>query len=211
MRSLRIENNERGQVGIGTLIVFIAMVLVAAIAAGVLINTAGFLQSQSEQTGQQSTEQVTDRLQTTSISGEVDTTDGEIYQVNVTVSKAPGAGDINLLNVTAQWTGPSGSYDILNEAVTDSGGFVTDEFKDASGSYESGVSEVLTSSDDRFIITFVLDDSLSDVNTANGALSIDPIGENEEVLIELTTQSGGVTEVRFQTPASLRSESSVSL
>lgn len=61
----------RAQVGIGTLIVFIAMILVAAIAAGVLINTAGFLQSKSETTGQQSSDQVSNRLMVVSATGEV--------------------------------------------------------------------------------------------------------------------------------------------
>ena len=105
-------DNDRGQVGIGTLIVFIAMVLVAAIAAGVLINTAGLLQSQAEATGEESSEQVTDRVQVSSVSGvalldEDDDGDAnehefaeidEINIIEVSVLRSPGADDINLNN-----------------------------------------------------------------------------------------------------------------
>ena len=62
---------ERGQVGIGTLIVFIAMVLVAAIAAGVLLNTSGALADRAEQTSRDSTDRVSNRLMVVSAYGHV--------------------------------------------------------------------------------------------------------------------------------------------
>jgi len=101
-------DNDRGQVGIGTLIVFIAMVLVAAIAAGVLINTAGLLQSQAEATGEESSAQVVDRVQISTVTGstifqedeeppELDEGD-DISLIELTVFRSPGADDIDLTN-----------------------------------------------------------------------------------------------------------------
>jgi len=96
------ESGNRGQVGIGTLIVFIALVLVAAIAAGVLINTAGFLQSQAEQTGQESTDQVSNNLQIVSAYGNVNTDADGVDSVSIVVSLAPGSDDIDLNTTQAQ-------------------------------------------------------------------------------------------------------------
>lgn len=72
-RRRSVSRDPRGQVGIGTLIVFIALVLVATIAGGVLIDTAGLLQSQAENTGESSSKQVSDRLQVYSALGQVET------------------------------------------------------------------------------------------------------------------------------------------
>ncbi|MFC7058107.1 archaellin/type IV pilin N-terminal domain-containing protein [Halovenus salina] len=96
-------NRQRGQVGIGTLIVFIAMVLVAAIAAGVLINTAGFLQTQAQDTGTESTSQVADNLKVITEVGNVSQAEDTIGQVRLGVQPAAGAGDVNLAKLTLQY------------------------------------------------------------------------------------------------------------
>jgi len=118
------DTDERGQVGIGTLIVFIAMVLVAAIAAGVLINTAGLLQSQAESTGQESTDQVANNLQVVSAIGETDA-DDEIEDLQLTVALAPGSGSVDLDQVNVTVTGDLRSDDdddnLFSGELTDSG------------------------------------------------------------------------------------------
>lgn len=202
MRSERMTANrsnpsDRGQVGIGTLIVFIAMVLVAAIAAGVLINTAGFLQSKSQATGEQSTQQVSDRIQVVSITGNV-TGSNEVDWVNMTVKQAPGAADISLENVTAQWIGPDGETTLVHENVAGaSDTFVTSAIKDSDGS-----APTLNNPDDRFTIAI----DASTLSHRGGDLQ-----ESDDVLISLNTMAGGTTEVRIKLPESLSGESAVLL
>jgi flagellin-like protein len=104
---------DRGQVGIGTLIVFIAMVLVAAIAAGVLINTAGFLQSQAEATGQESTDLVSERIDVTSSVGIVAPSGDTLSEIRLTVAGAPGADDLDLTETTIQAVGPGGQQNLV--------------------------------------------------------------------------------------------------
>ncbi|UPV74293.1 flagellin [Halorussus limi] len=190
----RIESavNDRGQVGIGTLIVFIAMVLVAAIAAGVLINTAGFLQTKSEQTGQESSAQVSNRVQVVSAFGDV--ANEEVEQINLTVMRGSGSDDINLSSATIEWIGPNEAKTLTYNETADSGNFTVSPIKDPDGS-----SPVLNTQDDRFKVSM------------NASAISNPLGEGEEVKLKLTTQYGAVTQYRANVPQSLSQESAVTI
>ena len=175
-------DNDRGQVGIGTLIVFIAMVLVAAIAAGVLINTAGLLQSQAEATGEETSQQVSDRIIVQTVTGTANTS-GEpiaIDDVNLTVRRSPGAGDIDLSNVIIEVFANGQSDTLTNE-----NGFNISEI--------TNDGEVLSDSADRAALTFTLGDIDNEARLQPG----------NTISIQVTTAAGGTTFVEKRAPSSI--------
>jgi len=98
MRKIICETLKRkdvGSIGIGAMIVFIAMVLVAGIAASVLIQTSTTLESQAMATGQQTTNEVAGGIAVFDVEGHVDV-DTDIDGLAITVRPRAGSPDIDL-------------------------------------------------------------------------------------------------------------------
>ena len=101
--------DRRAQVGIGTLIIFIAMVLVAAVAAAVLIQTSGVLQQKAQTTGKEATKEVSSNIDIDSIEGwrgglnsstsKVDSFSDEIYRLDMRCSLKVGSEPVDLNQV----------------------------------------------------------------------------------------------------------------
>jgi flagellin FlaB len=197
-----LDEEERGQVGIGTLIVFIAMVLVAAIAAGVLINTAGFLQTQAEATGEESTQQVSDRLQVVSQSGtfDADYNNGQIVELDFVLAQSPGASNIDLSETSVELIGQSGQ-ETFTLSETSGDGTIIDMFKG-----DNAV--VFTDASDRAQVTVTLD-SGGDPTTGGGNAgdSAYVLKEGDSLSVTFTTASGATTTTEIRVPSTVVSDS----
>jgi len=194
-----LDEEERGQVGIGTLIVFIAMVLVAAIAAGVLINTAGFLQTQAEATGEESTAQVSDRLQVVSQSGTFDDAqgNGQIVELDFVLAQSPGASNIDLSETSVELIGEDGQETFTLSTAAD--GTNIDMFKGDN-------TVVFTDTSDRAQVTLGLDAN-SDLVNNNAGDSPYVLEEGDSMSITFTTASGATTTTEIRVPSTVVSDS----
>jgi flagellin FlaB len=94
---LYMRSDNRAQVGIGTLIIFIAMVLVAAVAAAVLIQTSGVLQQKAQATGKETVQEVASNIAITQIVGARSSATADDFEhLNVTLRVMAGADSIDL-------------------------------------------------------------------------------------------------------------------
>jgi archaeal flagellin FlaB len=85
----------KGETGIGTLIVFIAMILVAAIAASVLLGTAGSLQQKALTTGKQTQQEVSSGIQVVTLTG-TDGTNGDVEAFEMLIKLTAGSDALAL-------------------------------------------------------------------------------------------------------------------
>ncbi len=179
---------------------FIALVLVAAIAAGVLINTAGFLQSQAESTGQESTDQVANNIQIDSVIG-IDPQDGDtsdqIDQLQLRISKGPGSNPINLDNAVIEYIGSGSARTTIDSLSTDP--------EDVNGNAQNPA--VLGDGTGDVIITINLDADSSTADLPTG----ETLTAGDSAELTITTNDGSVVTSQLDVPNPITSNDPVRL
>lgn len=190
----------RGQVGTGTLLVFISVVLVAGATAGVVTNTAGFLQFQSEETSESSTAEVSDRLEVAYSVGVVggDGTSAELEALELIIKPAADATAIELENTTVQYQSPDGTTTLVSDGAGD-GTEPTFSVEPLQGDAADGV---LSDPSDRAKLTIPLDGQTA---------ALESLRRGEELELTLTTASGANTQVQHTVPAVAPGDEAVTL
>ncbi|MFT4249841.1 MAG: archaellin/type IV pilin N-terminal domain-containing protein [Candidatus Woesearchaeota archaeon] len=129
-KSKAMNNNKKAEMGVGTLIIFIALLLVAAVAAGVLIQTAGSLQQQALTTGKATQSEISTNARVIEVSATNGSTQ-TISNFSMQMRLSPGSDPLKLEEViltlntddetltlqysgneTYQTTGSAGTYGV---------------------------------------------------------------------------------------------------
>lgn len=192
-------SSARAQIAIGTLVVFIALVLVATITVAVLFDVTDTLQLQTEETGAETEQQLSERLEVVSASGSnITDSDGtsEIHRVEIVLTNADGADPVDLRNLTVQWH--AGETTVLShstQTVAREPGFELVQLTDPDDTFP-----VLSSSNDRFGVVF-----------EPGVTFGEGLSAGERVEVTLLSPAGSTHTARLTVPRSLLGQTSVEL
>lgn len=201
-----LREKDVGAIGIGAMIVFIAMVLVAGIAASVLVQTANNLQMQAMSTGQETIAEVSTGVSVFYIEGHIDA-NSKIDKLAIVIKPRAGSKDIDLnetiltISDTTKkcillWDGSSfsssvGTSGVFNESVFNLTGseFGIIKLEDADGSCNSS--------------TPVINRGDCVMLTINASACFSGIDARADVWGQIIPEWGGPGVFSFRVPASL--------
>jgi archaellin len=190
--------------GVGTLIIFIALLLVAAVAAGVLIQTAGSLQQKALSTGQQSKSEISTNARVIEVSAVDASTDSTIENFSMQMKLSPGSEPIKLDETTFTF-----NTDNLTTTLTYLGPISASVYcTNGSANFSSGESCTGTAgSTGNFTVDFLINGTNHQNSTLGRGDVIRiywaapfSIGEDEHLRINFIPKIGAATLVEFNTP-----------
>ena len=201
-------NREEGSIGIGAMIVFIALILVAAVASTIIIKTAEELQQNAEQTSSDTRKEISGKINI--IQALVNTSDGDDVDSMVFTAKV-ASGSTNLLVNNINWVltcGDATTYGIFaanlgddspwGDAIADT---VTGSGDAAAGTWEDVNAETLagahhdanTELGAGTVFKFDINVDYSTATVAGGGACEDLSGVGQTLLLKLVVDDGGTT------------------
>jgi len=191
----KMRHDKRAEMGVGTMIIFIAMVLVAAVAASVLISTANTVREQATQTGNDAITNVASGFDIKYVKGTVSS--NKITQMDVYVQLSAGSPALRLEDVILSITAGK----ISGEETFDRNTKAPAAGDDDTPAKYGATLVPLTSEDDAFVSygTVAQGDlvKLTITHIGAGILSIAP---GDSVNIKIMPAKGSATTVSFTVP-----------
>ncbi|HLP79292.1 MAG TPA: archaellin/type IV pilin N-terminal domain-containing protein [Acidobacteriota bacterium] len=179
--------NKRAEAGIGTLILFIAFVIVAAIAAAVLIQTSSALQSKALATGSKAQAEVSNGITIISIMGENASLVASIDVFTIKVKPMAGSDALKLNGTYIDFT----SGDV-------SAAF---EFNDTADCSPASLGALGTTYGVNPRVGYAVPGVLAPSDVVDLCINVSTrIGEAEPVLIAVSPRSGQFVQAAFETP-----------
>jgi len=210
-----IKNCNYASIGVGALIVFIALVLLAGIAATVLIQTSSILELQTMSTGRETTEEVSTGVTVFSVEGYAET-GSDISKIALLIRPRAGSYEIDLsttyielsdtnkkviLTYNQSWySDPGGQSNIFSAAVfpEDRWPYHDPNEKDAS---EFGIMVMEDGDDSISGPTPIINKGDKVFICINTTATFNTIAERTDVWGRIVPENGGEALIEFTTPA----------
>ncbi len=195
---LRKRDGEAGSIGIGAMIVFIALILVAAVASTIIIKTAEELQQNAESTSDDTRKEISGKINVLQVLVNGTTSADAIDSIIVTAKVASGSMNVQVEDIDWVITCGGSTYGLItgNLGDTDPAGGVIDAPESINGDYMDGSDYAATDelpAGTTFKFDINLDDDTADPNVADGGACKDAGTAGETMEMKIIVDGGGTT------------------